>query len=141
MVRPTKKKQISNLPEVIKDTAWKRIAETGAAALSLRAIARDLQITSPAIYNYFSRRDDLVRYQPLKQVGFLDHPALPGCRSKLRSYRLSPGAKASVEMMYEFTEPFLVNSSKFEKIFQINASPIMDGITHTVNWFRKNQNR
>ena len=30
-------------------------------------------------------------YQPLKQVGFLVHPALPGCRSKLRSYGLSPG--------------------------------------------------
>ena len=32
-----------------------------------------------------------VSYQPLKRVGFLDRPALPGCRSKLRSYRLSPG--------------------------------------------------
>ena len=32
-----------------------------------------------------------VSYQPQKQVGFLDRPALPGCRSKLRSYRLSPG--------------------------------------------------
>ena len=29
--------------------------------------------------------------QPLKQVGFLVRPALPGCRSKLRSYGLSPG--------------------------------------------------
>lgn len=60
MARPTKKKQIPNLQEVIKDTAWQQIAKTGAAALSLRAIARDLGITAPAIYNYFSRRDDLV---------------------------------------------------------------------------------
>jgi AcrR family transcriptional regulator len=60
MVRPTKKEQIANLAEVIKDTAWKQIAETGAAALSLRAIARELKITAPAIYNYFLRRDDLV---------------------------------------------------------------------------------
>jgi AcrR family transcriptional regulator len=60
MVRPTKKEQIANLAEVIKDTAWKQIAETGAAALSLRAIARELKITAPAIYNYFPRRDDLV---------------------------------------------------------------------------------
>ena len=60
MVRPIKKKQIANLQEAIKETAWKQIAESGAAALSLRAIARELKITAPAIYNYFPRRDDLV---------------------------------------------------------------------------------
>lgn len=60
MVRPTRKKQIQNLQEVIKETAWKQIAEFGAAALSLRAIARELKITAPAIYNYFPDRDALV---------------------------------------------------------------------------------
>lgn len=60
MVRPTLKKQIPNLQEAIKETAWKQAAEYGAAALSLRAIARELKITAPAIYNYFSSRDDLV---------------------------------------------------------------------------------
>jgi AcrR family transcriptional regulator len=60
MVRPTKKKQIPNLPEAIKETAWKQIAEHGAPALSLRAIARELHISSPAIYNYFPDRDALV---------------------------------------------------------------------------------
>jgi AcrR family transcriptional regulator len=60
MVRPIKKKQISNLQTAIKDTAWKQITETGAATLSLRAIARELKITAPAIYNYFPSRDDLV---------------------------------------------------------------------------------
>jgi AcrR family transcriptional regulator len=60
MVRPTRKKQIQNLQEVIKETAWRQISREGAAALSLRAIARELKITAPAIYNYFSSRDDLV---------------------------------------------------------------------------------
>lgn len=60
MARPHKKKQIPNLQEAIKDTAWKQIAEFGAAALSLRAIARELKITAPAIYNYFPSRDHLV---------------------------------------------------------------------------------
>ena len=60
MVRPTKKKQIPNLQEAIKETAWKQIAEFGAPALSLRAIARELNITAPAIYNYFPDRDALV---------------------------------------------------------------------------------
>lgn len=60
MVRPSKKTQIPNLQEAIKDMAWKQIAETGASALSLRAIARELKITAPAIYNYFPDRDALV---------------------------------------------------------------------------------
>ena len=60
MVRPTKKKQIANLQEAIKETAWKQIAEFGAPALSLRAIARELKISAPAIYNYFPDRDALV---------------------------------------------------------------------------------
>ena len=60
MVRPTLKKQIPNLQETIKDTAWKQITEFGAPALSLRAIARELKITAPAIYNYFPSRDHLV---------------------------------------------------------------------------------
>ncbi|MEW6404521.1 MAG: TetR/AcrR family transcriptional regulator, partial [Chloroflexota bacterium] len=60
MVRPTLKKQIPNLQDAIKETAWKQIAEQGASALSLRAIARELKITAPAIYNYFPDRDALV---------------------------------------------------------------------------------
>jgi len=60
MVRPTRKKQIPNLQETIKETAWNQIAWEGAAALSLRAIARELKITAPAIYNYFPNRDALV---------------------------------------------------------------------------------
>lgn len=60
MVRPSKNQQHPNLQEAIKDTAWKQIAEFGAPALSLRAIARGLKITAPAIYNYFADRDALV---------------------------------------------------------------------------------
>ena len=60
MARPIKKKQIPNLQEAIMETAWKQIAELGAPALSLRAIARELEITAPAIYNYFPDRDALV---------------------------------------------------------------------------------
>ena len=60
MVRPIKKKQIPNLQDAIKQTAWRQIAEYGASALSLRAIARELKISAPAIYNYFPDRDALV---------------------------------------------------------------------------------
>ena len=49
-----------------------------------------------------------------------------------------PGARASVEMMYEFTEPFVVDSSKFEKTFGMKATPLQDAIKEPVGWY-KNQ--
>ena len=58
--RPKISEQHPHLEEAIKETAWRQIAENGASAMSLRAIARELGITAPAIYNYFPRRDDLV---------------------------------------------------------------------------------
>ncbi len=58
--RPRRNEQQTNLQEAIKETAWKQLAEFGASALSLRAIARELNITAPAIYNYFPDRDALV---------------------------------------------------------------------------------
>ena len=60
MVRPKQADQHPDLPRAIKETARIQIAERGAASLSLRAIARELKITAPAIYNYFPNRDDLV---------------------------------------------------------------------------------
>ena len=42
------------------EIARKQIAEQGAASLSLRAIARDMGMTAPAIYRYFLSRDDLL---------------------------------------------------------------------------------
>jgi len=44
----------------IKQLALAQLAESGAGALSLRAIARELDIVSSAIYRYYARRDDLV---------------------------------------------------------------------------------
>ncbi len=58
--RPKRGEQPGNLQEIIKQTAWRQIAQNGAASLSLRAIARELGITAPAIYNYYPDRDALV---------------------------------------------------------------------------------
>lgn len=44
----------------IKEIARQHMAEKGAAALSLRAIAREMGMTSPALYRYFVSRDALV---------------------------------------------------------------------------------
>ncbi len=60
MMLPKRSEQIVDLQTAIKDTAWKQTAEQGAAAPSLRAIARALNITAPACYYYYPSRDDLV---------------------------------------------------------------------------------
>lgn len=44
----------------ITDAARRQLAESGAAALSLRAIARELGMVSSALYRYFPSRDDLL---------------------------------------------------------------------------------
>ncbi len=44
----------------IKERAWEQIATTGASALSLNAIARQMGMSGPALYRYFANRDDLI---------------------------------------------------------------------------------
>lgn len=46
----------------IKDTARRLLVAGGAEALSLRAIARDMGMTAPALYRYFPSREDLVAH-------------------------------------------------------------------------------
>lgn len=60
MSRPKLSEQHPDLESAIKGKAWDQINANGAAALSLRGIARALDITAPAIYNYFANRDALV---------------------------------------------------------------------------------
>ena len=45
-------------------------------------------------------------------------------------------AKESVEMMYEFEKPFIIDSSKFEKTFGMKATPIREAIKATVEWYK-----
>jgi nucleoside-diphosphate-sugar epimerase len=47
-----------------------------------------------------------------------------------------PGARESVEMMYEFEKPFVVDSSAFERAFGVVATPIGEAIKATVAWYR-----
>jgi nucleoside-diphosphate-sugar epimerase len=52
-----------------------------------------------------------------------------------------PGARASVEMMYEFTAPFVVDSTRMEREFKLSATSIEDGIARTVSWYRERQGK
>jgi len=60
MVRPKRVIHDMDLNDAVKVTAWKQIQEYGAAALSLRRIARELDIAAPSIYHYYPSRDELV---------------------------------------------------------------------------------
>lgn len=50
----------AELVEEIKAAARGQLANEGAAALSLRAVARDMGMVSSAVYRYFPSRDDLL---------------------------------------------------------------------------------
>lgn len=47
-----------------------------------------------------------------------------------------PEAKETVEMMYEFDKPFIIDSGKFEKTFGMKATPIREAIRETVAWYK-----
>ncbi|WP_131735846.1 TetR/AcrR family transcriptional regulator [Actinomadura roseirufa] len=44
----------------IKQHAWEQIAAAGASALSLNAIAKQMGMSGPALYRYYSGRDQLI---------------------------------------------------------------------------------
>lgn len=45
-------------------------------------------------------------------------------------------AKESVEMMYEYEKPFVIDSGRFERTFGMKATPIREAVRETVAWYR-----
>ena len=52
-----------------------------------------------------------------------------------------PEAKESLELMYEFEQPFIVDSGKFEKTFGIKATPMKEAIKETAAWYKSHPNK
>jgi nucleoside-diphosphate-sugar epimerase len=52
-----------------------------------------------------------------------------------------PAAKETLEMMYEFEQPFIVDSSKFETAFGMKATPMKDALRETVAWYRSHSQK
>ena len=48
----------------------------------------------------------------------------------------NPAIRETIEMLYEFEEPFVVDDSKFEEAFGEQATPLKDAIGETVRWYR-----
>ena len=58
---PTARERVrAELTAEIADAARRQLAEVGAAALSLRAVAREVGMVSSAVYRYFASRDELL---------------------------------------------------------------------------------
>ncbi|MEO3925636.1 TetR/AcrR family transcriptional regulator [Micromonosporaceae bacterium B7E4] len=58
--RSPRERYRAQVRDEIKAHAWTQVASTGASALSLNAIARQMGISGPALYRYFRNRDDLI---------------------------------------------------------------------------------
>jgi nucleoside-diphosphate-sugar epimerase len=48
-----------------------------------------------------------------------------------------PEAKETVEMMYEFEHPFIVDSGKYIQAFGNHATPLQEAIRQTLDWYRQ----
>jgi nucleoside-diphosphate-sugar epimerase len=48
----------------------------------------------------------------------------------------NPGIRETIEMLYEFEEPFVVDHSKYEQAFGEHATPLKGAIGETVRWYR-----
>jgi nucleoside-diphosphate-sugar epimerase len=56
----------------------------------------------------------------------------------MRAFGLfNAGAREMVEMMYEFTEPFTVDSSAIEAAFDLTPTPLAEGLERTLDWYRE----
>lgn len=48
----------------------------------------------------------------------------------------NPGAKEMVEMLYEFNQPFIMDSSKAQKAFGLQPTPLREALRATLDWCR-----
>jgi nucleoside-diphosphate-sugar epimerase len=48
----------------------------------------------------------------------------------------NPPLRETIEMLYEFEEPFVVDHSRFERAFGGHATPLGEAIRETVRWYR-----
>jgi nucleoside-diphosphate-sugar epimerase len=49
----------------------------------------------------------------------------------------NPNIRETVEMMYEWTQPFLMDGTKAEKAFGLKATPLTQAVKETVAWLRE----
>jgi nucleoside-diphosphate-sugar epimerase len=53
----------------------------------------------------------------------------------------NPALRETIEMLYEFEEPFVVDHSDFTRTFGNHATPLGEAIQKTVRWYREHRSR
>jgi nucleoside-diphosphate-sugar epimerase len=53
----------------------------------------------------------------------------------------NPASRETVEMLYEFEKPYIVDSSKFEKTFNVKATPLDETIERTLEYYQTQLNQ
>jgi hypothetical protein len=48
-----------------------------------------------------------------------------------------PEARAAVEMMDEFTDPFVVDSNRIQRAFGLEPAPVDSAIERTTSWYKQ----
>ena len=48
----------------------------------------------------------------------------------------NPIIRETIEMLYEFDEPFVLDTSDFRRTFGDHATPLKEAIGDTVRWYR-----
>ena len=60
MIRPSITRPVPSVQQEIKDAAWRQVAATGNASISLNGIARELKVTNEELSRYFADLDALL---------------------------------------------------------------------------------
>ena len=53
----------------------------------------------------------------------------------------NPALRETIEMLYEFEEPFVVDHSDFTRTFGDHATPLGEAVRKTVRWYREDRSR
>lgn len=90
VLRGARERARAEVTDAIKQTARRHLTTDGAAALSLRAVARELGMVSSAVYRYVASRDDLLT---LLIVDAYDAVATAAEGAAARSRRAAPARR------------------------------------------------
>ena len=106
----------------IKDAARKVLVEQGVDGLALRAVARELGMTAPAIYRYFGSREDLVEHVVADLYGELTD-VLEAARDAARP--ATPGVQL-METSRAFRSWATTHHAEFGLLFGSAADGVLD---------------
>jgi nucleoside-diphosphate-sugar epimerase len=115
--------------------SWAYIEDVGKAAAILGASNEALGKVWIAPHATSTTQADIVRLAAI-ELGTAPAYSTMGTFMMWLGGMFVPEAREMVEMMYEFNAPFVVDSSKFEETFHMQATPIKTGIKATLDWYK-----